>query len=341
VGKPIQSIQNTMKEIPKVSIIIPVRAVNDYVRESIPKILELDYLCYEIIIITDHKDTKHHWDKTKLLTSGPNGPAVKRDIGAKEATGEILAFLDDDAYPRPDWLKKSIHCFVEDDKVGAVGGPAITPSDDGVLQKVSGAVFESYLGGGSARNRYMCIGDHCLCEDWPTVNFLVRKDVFAKVGGFDTAYWPGEDTKLCLDIINAGYLIKYDPEAIVYHHRRGDLMKHLKQTGNYALHRGHFAKIYPKTSLKLFYFAPTFFCLYLLTLVVIFSLIGESADTIRLILLAPLLIYVAGLIIDGIIISVRWRNPFVGLLAIPMVLLTHLWYGVRFVYGLVLPKLDS
>jgi len=198
----------------------------------------------------------------------------------------------------------------------------------------------------------MCIGDHCLCEDWPTVNLLVRKDIFKKVGGFDTAYWPGEDTKLCLDILNAGYLIKYDPKAVVYHHRRSDLLKHLKQTGNYALHRGHFAKKYPKTSLKLFYFMPTIFDLYLIALVIL----SLTKDLWRMpapysweilhsvqndILIIPLLIYLIGLLIDGIIISFRWKNPLVGLLAMPMVLLTHLWYGVRFVLGLALPKLKS
>jgi GT2 family glycosyltransferase len=334
-----------VKKNPKVSIIIPVREINDYIRESIPQILKLDYPDYEILIVSDSGISEQSWAKTKILKSGPVGPAAKRDLGAEKATGEILAFLDDDAYPKADWLKESIHCFLEDKKVAAVGGPAITPDDDGILQKVSGAVFESYLGGGSARNRYMCIGDHCLCEDWPTVNLLVRKDVFEKVGGFDTAFWPGEDTKLCLDMLNAGYLIKYDPKAVVYHHRRSDLYKHLKQTGNYALHRGHFAKKYPKTSLKLFYFMPTIFDLYLAVL--LFSCLAVWLKGIQLnswteySLIAPLAIYALGLVIDGIIISFRWKNPLVGLLSMPMVLLTHLWYGVRFVLGLALPELKS
>ncbi len=332
-----------MENHPKVSIIIPARAINDYILESVPKILELDWDDYEILIITDKKDTQHTWPKTHLLVSGPVGPAEKRDLGAKKASGEILAFLDDDAYPESNWLKESIHCFLEDEKVAAVGGPAITPGDDGILQKVSGAVFESYLGGGPARNRYMCLGDHCLCEDWPTVNLLVRKDVFEKIGGFDTAYWPGEDTKLCLDILNAGYLMKYDPKAIVYHHRRSDLYKHLKQTGNYALHRGHFAKKYPKTSLKLFYFVPTLFDLYLAVLLssCLAVWLGEIQfdSWTEYSLLIPIAIYSVGLVIDALIISWRWKNPLVGLLATPMILLTHLWYGIRFVQGLAVTKL--
>ncbi len=327
-----------MKKQPKVSIIIPVIAINDYIRESVPEILKLDWPYYEILIFPDKEDKKHSWPKTQIIASGKVGPAEKRDLALKYATGEILAFLDDDAYPEPDWLKKMIHCFVDDDKVAAVGGPAITPTHDGVLQKVSGAVFESYLGGGFARNRYLCIGEHRQCDDWPTVNLLVRKDVFEQVGGFDNSYWPGEDTKLCLDIIEAGYTIKYDPEGVVYHHRRSDLLKHFKQIGNYALHRGFFAKKYPKTSLKIGYFAPTLFVLYFLFLILI--LFRISNFEFRILSSIPLIVYSLGLIIDATVISWRWKNPIVGLLTIPMILFTHIWYGIRFVWGLIIPKLD-
>lgn len=324
-----------MKEV-KVSIIIPVIAVNDYIRESIPEILKLDYSNYEIIIFPDKEDLKHNWPKTRIIASGKIGPAEKRDMAIKYAKGEILAFLDDDAYPQKDWLKTAVKHF-NNPKVAAVGGPALTPKSDGILQKVSGAVFESYLGGGMTRNRYLSIGSISKTEDWPTVNLLVRKDIFEKVGGFDNTYWPGEDTKLCLDIINSGYKILCEPKAVVYHHRRSDLWKHFKQIGNYAVHRGYFAKIYPKTSRKPFYFVPSFFDLYIFYLILLYLFSNQKTFIIYSL---PLLIYCLILIIDAIIISWRWKNPIVGLLIIPMVFLTHLWYGVRFVWGLVSPKLD-
>jgi len=323
-----------MKQTKRVSIIIPVIAINDYVRESVPKMLELDWPDFEILIFPDQPDTKHSWPKTTIIASGKVGPAEKRDLALKYASGEILAFLDDDAYPESDWLKQAIKHF-DNLKVAGVGGPAVTPNNDGVLQKVSGAVFESYIGGARARNRYLSIGQSHETDDWPTVNLLVRRDVFAKVGGFDNSYWPGEDTKLCLDLLNAGYKIMYEPEAVVYHHRRSDLLKHFKQIGNYALHRGHFAKIYPATSLKVFYFMPTLFDLYLILLIVL----GLILNSVFLILVLPLIAYCLLLIADSIITSFRWRNPLIGLLAIPMIFLTHFWYGIRFVQGLLIKKL--
>lgn len=322
-------------KMPKVSIIIPVIAVNDYIKESVPKMLELDWPDFEIIIFPDEADTEHHWPKTKIIASGKVGPAEKRDLALKYAEGDILAFLDDDAYPEQNWLRKAVGHF-DNPMVAGVGGPALTPQDDGILQKVSGAVFESFIGGSGARNRYLPIGGMKEVDDWPTVNLLVRKGVFQKIGGFDNTFWPGEDTKLCLDIHNAGYKLIYEPKAIVYHHRRSDLLKHFKQIGSYGLHRGHFAKIYPKTSRKIFYFIPTLFDLYLLSLFVLYFL----PSAFSLLFLLPLIAYGLLLIADGIIISFRWKNPLIGLLTIPMVFLTHVWYGIRFVQGFITNKLE-
>lgn len=326
-----------MKSRPKVSIIIPVKRINDYIHESMDYLLALDYPSFEVLIFPDQKDKVHFWPKTKIIPSGKIGPAEKRDLALKYASGKILAFLDDDAYPRPDWLKKMVPLF-RSGNVAAVGGPALTPQSDGVLQKVSGAIFESFVGGNFTRNRYLPIGKLAETLDWPTVNLLVWRDAFAEVGGFNCAYWPGEDTKLCLDLLNAGYKLLYNPAGIVYHHRRSDLFKHFKQIGNYALHRGFFAKIYPETSRKFGYFVPTLFDLYLLSFIVWPLTLHQFP--LGMFYGLPLIIYFLGLIIDAIIISIRWRNSLVGLLTIPMIFLTHIWYGIRFVQGLLTRKLD-
>ncbi|MCX6812244.1 MAG: glycosyltransferase [Candidatus Berkelbacteria bacterium] len=322
---------------PKVSIIIPVKKINDYIYESMEHILKLDWPEFEVLIFPDRPDEIHRWPKTKIIASGKIGPAEKRDLALKFARGKVLAFLDDDAYPRRDWLKKMIPNFRKSE-VGAVGCPAVTPSSNGVLQKVSGAIFESYLGGGFTRNRYLPIGNRRTCDDWPTVSLLIWRDVFKEVGGFDCQYWPGEDTKLCLDIVSAGYKIIYDPAGIVYHHRRANLLKHFKQIGNYALHRGFFAKKYPQTSLKIGYFIPTLFVLYLIFL---FSILFRISNfEFRILFFLPLIAYGLGLLFDAVIISLRHKNPLIGILTIPMIFLTHIWYGIRFVQGLTVRKLE-
>ena len=232
-----------------VSIIIPVKEVNDYIRESIPRILNLNYDNFEILIFPDLK-SKENFAKTRIIPTGKIGPAEKRNLSIKYAQGEILAFLDDDAYPCPGWLKNAVKHF-NNPNIVAVGGPAITPANDSFAQKVSGAVFLSKLSGGNPE-RYWPIGAIKEIIDWPSVNFLVRKSDFSAVHGFNSEFWPGEDTLLCMDLIKKlKKKIIYDPKVLVYHHRRSGLVRHLKQISQYGLHRGFFAKKYPVNSFKL------------------------------------------------------------------------------------------
>lgn len=311
-----------------VSIIIPVKKINDYIKESIPKILKLNYSQFEIIIFTDCEEPEFSFDKTKIVASGKVGPAQKRDLAIKYAKGDILAFLDDDAYPENDWLEKALVHF-KNEKVAAVGGPAITPESDDLWQKLSATVFESFIGGAFARNRYLSLGCPQEVTDWPTVNLLIRKKIFIEIGGFDSKYWPGEDTKLCLDLINKGLKIIYEPQAIVYHHRRSNLLNHFKQIGNYGIHRGHFAKIYPKTSFKLNYFIPSFFVLYIFSLFFIHNIL----------FLLPIYLYLFLIFLDGVLASIRWKKISFIILTPVMIFLTHFYYGIRFFLGFIVKDL--
>lgn len=112
-----------MKNVWRFSIIIPVRTINDFIRENIAHLKQLEFGDFEAIIITDAKEQYDFGDnRFFLLDSGNVGPGEKRNIGAKHATGEILTFLDDDAYPSPTWLTEASTIFA-DPKVYALGGP--------------------------------------------------------------------------------------------------------------------------------------------------------------------------------------------------------------------------
>lgn len=318
----------------KTTIIIPVKEINDYIREGLFYLEKLKG-DFEVIICPDFlpKDKLTVKNITlRLIASGPVGPSEKRDMMAKKAKGEILAFLDDDAFPQANWLKRALVHF-QNKEVGAVAGPGITPAKSNFWQKVSANVFESYLGGAGMRCRYLPEGKTREVDDWPSVNLIVRATVFKKIGGFSSHYWPGEDTLLCLNIIKAGYKILYEPKAVVYHHRRTNFIKHFQQIGNYALHRGYFAKKYSKNSLKPIYFMPTLFVLYLSSFLVLPLFLARYP--LGMFYGLPLGLYFLALLIDGIIISIRWKNPLVGLLTLPMIFLTHLWYGLKFIQGLL------
>lgn len=313
----------------KVSIIIPVREINDYIREAIPHHLQLDYPDYEILIFPD-EPSEETFPKTRIIPSGKTGPAEKRDMALEYAQGEIIAFIDDDAYPRSDWLKNAIAHF-DDPSVGAVGGPAVTAENDGIFRQASGKVYESVLCSGGYTYRYVP-GKLMDAEDLPSVNLIVRKDVFAQVGGYDSNFYPGEDTKLCLDIIKvAEKRIIYDPDVLVYHHRRKLFKQHLRQSNNYALHRGYFAKVLPDTSRKFVYFVPSLFVLGL----IVGPLLALLFPPLWYVYFAVLLLYFALLVVS----TVHFKDIRVWLLAVAGIFLTHVGYGIGFVRGLLSKEL--
>lgn len=315
-----------------VSIIIPVKEVNDYIKESIPHILNLDYKDFEIIIFADvHAAVS--FPKTTIIATGKIGPAEKRDLALKYARGSIFAFLDDDAYPRRDWLSNALRHF-DNQQVAAVGGPAVTPSSDTFYQRVSGAVFLSKIGGGNP-DRYWPIGGVKEVDDWPSVNLFVRRSVFEQVGGFNSDYWPGEDTKLCLDIIKAGGKIIYDPDVFVWHHRREGLIRHLRQVGGYGLHRGFFAKKFPETSKRLKYFIPSLFVLFLIVGAPLLFLGNNFFD---IFFYTGIGIYVIALIIALFQIQGKEKKLAVSLVSLFYISLTHIWYGIRFLQGYLFTK---
>jgi GT2 family glycosyltransferase len=331
------SIPNQKKPDICVSIIIPFQKVTAYLHETLQHIAALEGQSFEVILLPDQKlnsseiNTYHF--ETQILPTGAVSPAIKRDIGAKHSNGEFLAFIDDDAYPSADWLSKVIDLF-DDDTVTAVGGPQITPDSNSFWQQVSGAIFLSCLNGRVVW-RYWPATKGFDVDDWPSVNLVVRKKDFFSVGGFDSAYWPGEDTKLCHDLIGArkNNRIVYEPAARVFHHRRAGIGKHLKQIGNYGLHRGFFAKKFPKTSFKPVYFAPS--CFFTFALFGWLSLYSYPLSN---------LFYVGWILYGLAIIASTWsiyhkiKKISVATATIPFMIVTHFWYGARFLQGFVFTK---
>ena len=324
-----------------VSIVVPVKKIGNYLRkETIPALLRQSHQNFEIIILPD-KPTKEKFLKTKIIPTWPKtGPADKRDIGAQKAKGEILAFIDDDAYPDKDWLKNAL-LAVNRQAVAAVCGPGVTPPNDPFLAQISGWMWSSFLGSGGA-GQYRCwSGERREVDDFPTFNLIVKRSDFKKVGGFDSRFWSGEDTKLCHDLV---YKLKkkiiYDPKVLVYHHRRKIFIPHLKQIGRYGLHRGFFAKILPKTSRKIGYFLPLLFTAGVLLgpAIYLISFILKSfllAEIIAIVYLSVVGIYSLGLLLTGFWVFLKSKDLLIAILVIPTIFISHLFYGIMFFKGLI------
>jgi len=237
--------------------------------------------------------------------------------------------LDDDSYPSKNWLKNASKLFTDD--ITALCGPCLTPPGDNIYQKASGLVWSSFIGSGGAGTYRNSIQSKRFVDDFPSVNLIVRKSDFLKVNGFNTHHWPGEDTILCSDLV---YKLKrkilYHPKVIVYHHRRAVLVPHLQQITRYALHRGNFARIYPKTSFRIGYLLPSLLFLYILS----FFFYHPTYY------LLPLYLYFLLLSISFLSFLSSGFSLLLSTLATITIPITHLYYGILFIIGFFTKKLD-
>lgn len=322
-----------------VSIIIPVKEITDYLREeTIPAILKQTHQNFEIIILPDKK-SKEKFKKTRVIPSWPKtGPADKRDLGAEKAKGEILAFIDDDSYPDKNWLKKALKIFNQKSEIAAVCGPMVTPPQDDFRQKVAGYVWSTVLGSKGAGTYRYTISPRRKVDDFPTANLLVKKSDFWQAGGFNTHFWSGEDTKLCLYLTRKlGKKIIYDPKVLIHHHRREIFGPHLEQISRYALHRGHFARIMPQTSLRPGYLAPSIFALGLLVgpiLAIIFPIL-------RFFYFLSISLYFLAILITTLQVYLKEKDKRMALMVGPAIFLTHFVYGIIFIVGFLAPHLGQ
>lgn len=320
-----------MKKYPKFSIIIPLYIQTPYFHEAVEKCLELDYPDFEILIGADKKAKLDFKDKrVRILRTGllRTGPAEKRDIGIVKSKGEFIAFLDDDSYPAKDWLKKAAQ-VLRKKKTASVCGPGLTPPADGFAQKITGAILASPFGSGPYSYRFAKKKAHFV-DDYPAYNMVVDKKTLLEVGGFGTKYYGGEDTALCLKLINAGKRIYYHPDIVVYHHRRKFPFEYMRQVGNVGLHRGYFAKAYPQTSFRPSYFGPAALTIGL-ALLVLWSFFSSQ-------ILSTLAIGFCFFYFLVFIENIKRDSLFINIILPLAILINYFSYGVQFIQGLVFTK---
>ena len=328
-------VPNRLSHDPLVSVVIACPRGSWMLDECLDGLSRQTYRNWEAIVLPDEAvSTSSDRPNVRYFPTGKVRPAEKRNLGIREAKGEIVAFIDDDAYPDAHWLEFAVKYFGDLD-VGAVGGPGVTPPGDRWLAHIGGRVYDNVLVSGNYRYRYKAGGVRRDVEDYPSCNLFVRKDLLDRIGGYRTDFWPGEDTLLCKDIIDSWKRIIYDPWIVVFHHRRALFLPHLRQLGRYGFHRGYFCKRFPSNSLRPSYFVPTLFVVYLVALAVFAcaawanpALAGRSGMGLAL-AAVPLVAY----LVIVLLTTATWRLHYWFLTALG-VFASHVTYGIRFMQGL-------
>ncbi len=233
--------------MPRVTIIVPTKPGQALIK-SVEAARRLDY----------------PREKLEMIVARGRQPAIQRNRALHEASGEILYFLDDDAQPLPDALRRAVGHF-RDANVQMVGGPNLCPPDAPFLEQVFAVVLGSWIAFGPSRARYDRVGKVRTTGEKELIlcNLLARRTTMLEVGGFDESLYPNEENALMDELQKRGGKLIYDPGVVAYRRPRPTLKAFCKMLMTYGRGRAEQFRLHPTLGSAL-NFVPPLFVLFLL-----------------------------------------------------------------------------
>jgi len=203
-----------------ISVIIPSYNSQDTIEKCLDSLSNQSYKdSYEIILVDSSIDktpqivSSHHPDIKLIHFSKKTDPGTARNMGIREAKGDILAFTDSDCVPSRDWLERMAAAHQSAYRV--IGGVVRNGNTDNNSIALAGymAEFREFLPGRLVRE----------VAHVPTCNISYKKQVFLDYGLFRGEYYPQEDMVYNCRLAEKGVKILFDPAIEVYHIHRSSL----------------------------------------------------------------------------------------------------------------------
>ena len=239
---------------PKVSVIVCTHNGARTIADTCEGLRKLSYPNYEVIIIDDGSVdntaviarklgfrvvSTSHWGLGSALPGRENGHdwiitrpnrglSNARNLGLTLAKGEIVAYIDDDAYPDPHWLRYLVAVLLNSrgERFAGVGGPNIAPATDGLI-----ADCVAHAPGGPIH----VLLTNQKAEHIPGCNMAFWKVSLKAIGGFDPQFHvAGDDVDVCWRLQKEGWNLGFSPAAVVWHHRRNSVRTYWKQQKGYG-----------------------------------------------------------------------------------------------------------
>ncbi len=214
---------------PRISVVVCSYNGARTIRACFDGLLRLEYPDFEVIVVNDGStdDTAAITQEYgfTLISTENRGLSNARNTGLEAATGEIVAYIDDDASPDPHWLTYLAATFLSTTHAG-VGGPNIAPPGDGVI-----AECVANAPGGPV---HVLLSD-TEAEHIPGCNMAFRKAALTAIGGFDPQFrTAGDDVDVCWRLRDRGWTLGFSPAAMVWHRRRNRVRAYWRQQRGYG-----------------------------------------------------------------------------------------------------------
>lgn len=209
----------------KFSIVINTYNRAEFLENCLSGLSELSYPDFEVIVIngpsTDGTgEILERWQsKIKIGECLSANLSMSRNAGIEMADGDVIGFIDDDAVPHPSWLDQ-IAPHYYNPKVGGVGG--FTIDNTGVKYQCRKTICDRY---GHAYfptdffdERRLLFPSTPYYPSLLGTNSTFRASALREIGGFDHTFaYFLDETDVCLRLVDRGYQVFYEPDALVYH----------------------------------------------------------------------------------------------------------------------------
>lgn len=218
-----------------ISVIIPTFNDNVGVRECLQAVAQQSYSKEFIeVIVVDNGSTpplrvkSHYPFNLRVVRCLTPGSYAARNAGSAIARGEVLAFTDADCSPHADWLRSGVQGIVEGEGKWVLGGDVLFLEAQIPLSTV--ALYQCTTGFGQEGN----VREKGFAA---TANLFCTREQFERTGPFDERLLSGGDREWTWRATTLGFLVRFQPDAVVYTRPRATLSSAIRQARRVAAGR--------------------------------------------------------------------------------------------------------
>ncbi len=171
----------------------------------------------------------------RVVSQENRGPAAARNLGWRAARAPVILFTDADCVPAPDWARR-LTAALDDDHAVATGSYGIANPGSHLAELVHAEI----------RWRHSRFAREV--EFAGSYNLAMKREALVAVAGFDESFPApsAEDNDLSYRLHDAGFRIRFVPEAIVAHHHPSSLGRYLREQERHGYWRVVLYALHPR-----------------------------------------------------------------------------------------------